>query len=357
VFSRHLESYAMLHYLKDDESAHLKTKFWDCLRAHDQEAVEPGEKSVGHVAGDRFDIQWWIDCSGQYFAVQALDKQSAHQWEMFYVPLAAGRSVVGRRSVWNQEVSLGREPSNGDILNLVWNDVFGPHLDEMIVAGRHPTFVDLLAAGLADSGFVSVKDNSARIASLTSDLEYWRGLAKSLSKAQKTQGLPYLGYQGEPVSQDVEPTKFLHEINEWTLRDIDKWAAANADRIIILPRAISETKRSIYSDPSLVYRCLELLANEYTQTKTGDLDRHAFRDKADAMFVSYGGSVDPSVAGEAKDQYFIRWNGRRRFLDQHLSKGSSRDKRFCLRVYFTWAEETNQVIVGWMPSHLSTSNS
>ena len=129
------------------------------------------------------------------------------------------------------------------------------------------------------------------------------------------------------------------------------------DRITILPRAISATKRSPYENAAFLYDCLELLATEYTQVKTGAADRFAFKEKADAMGLDYGGSVDPTRAGERGDQYFIRWRGRRRFLDQHITKGSARDPRFCLRIYFTFDEDEQKVVVGSMPAHLDTSSS
>ena len=56
-----------------------------------------------------------------------------------------------------------------------------------------------------------------------------------------------------------------------------------------------------------------------------------------------------------KPAYFIRLGGRRRFLDQHLGKGSARDPRYCMRIYFCWDEDTNRVVIGHMPSHLPTS--
>lgn len=73
-----------------------------------------------------------------------------------------------------------------------------------------------------------------------------------------------------------------------------------------MQRAISATKRSTFEQPALLYECLELLANEYTQVKTGKADRNAFRDKARSIGIDFGGSVDPSVAGEMGELYFVR---------------------------------------------------
>ncbi len=37
-----------------------------------------------------------------------------------------------------------------------------------------------------------------------------------------------------------------------------------------------------------------------------------------------------------------------------LKKGISREARYCFRLYFCYDEETQQVVVGWLPSHLDT---
>ena len=36
----------------------------------------------------------------------------------------------------------------------------------------------------------------------------------------------------------------------------------------------------------------------------------------------------------------------------HIRKGRDHDARHCLAIYFFWDEETRQVVVGWLPSHL-----
>jgi hypothetical protein len=41
----------------------------------------------------------------------------------------------------------------------------------------------------------------------------------------------------------------------------------------------------------------------------------------------------------------------------HVKKGNSREARNCLRIYFFWDEEREQVVVGHLPAHLTTSQS
>ncbi len=45
---------------------------------------------------------------------------------------------------------------------------------------------------------------------------------------------------------------------------------------------------------------------------------------------------------------------KKKLLEHHLCKGSDRDERFCLRIYFFWDEKLKRVVIGWLPGHLDT---
>ena len=59
-------------------------------------------------------------------------------------------------------------------------------------------------------------------------------------------------------------------------------------------------------------------------------------------------------AGEQGDEYYVKYGGRRVFLDRHLKKGQAREPRHCFRLYFFWDDDSEQVVVGWLPSHLDS---
>lgn len=142
-----------------------------------------------------------------------------------------------------------------------------------------------------------------------------------------------------------------------SIADLAGWAAENSDRIIVLGRAVNAAKKSEYQDAPTLYAALEVLASTYPAVKAGSKPRECLKDELLALGIEIGGSVDPGRAGQAGEEYFVRWRGRRRFLDQHLKKGANRDPRFTLRIYFTWDDDMEKVIVGWLPSHLSNSKS
>ena len=65
---------------------------------------------------------------------------------------------------------------------------------------------------------------------------------------------------------------------------------------------------------------------------------------------------DQNEGKVARDTYRVSFGlGRRkRKLDRHLKKGTGRDSRDCFRLYFFWDEDEEQIVVGWLPSHLPT---
>lgn len=349
----------MLFKLRADSMAQmpLAKSFWSSLNSFDPALKPPADNSVGSASGDRIHLQWWTSPDGQHFAAQVLDTAAHSLWETFAIPTPTGDTVAGLRACWSANAA-----DTGSPLRAQWEADLSQMGLEPLLFARHPTFMDIVAAGTNPAGVSVVRDDRAQIESLQADVSYWSGLAKALEKARAQQQASQATMGSTtpaktPQGLNPEPKEANEAKREWRMRDIDVWAAQNTERIIILPRAISATKRSPYESPDVLFACLELLAHDYRLVKTGQADRNAFKEKAAAMGLAFGGSVEPSVAGMQGDQYFIRWRGSRRFLDQHLAKGTTRDPRFCLRIYFTFCETDKKVIVGSMPAHLDTSSS
>lgn len=226
-------------------------------------------------------------------------------------------------------------------------------------------FLAVAAAYFGNGGTVLAEDVATR-QHAESDLAYYRELCrnqdrlirdmqrdlqnKSLWEARRKAG------RVSHLAEHLTAASGQHVVErEWTLREIGEWAALNASRIVILPRAIAACRKSDYADPRLLFQALEILATDYVNAKRNEGPREAAKYKLAALGMEIGGSVDPSVAGMNGDAYFVQWRGRRRFLDQHVSKGTSRDPRFLLRIYFTWDEDSAVPVVGWLPSHLPCS--
>ena len=139
--------------------------------------------------------------------------------------------------------------------------------------------------------------------------------------------------------------------------DMCEWAAKYLiGRVVLHPRALRGLKDANYEDVRLVYRSLLILANEYRNQCLGRQGgKDAFEMRIAALSLRFAPSISKERAGEQGEDYYVRFptqSSPRRFLDWHLRKGSTKDDRYCLAIYFFWDDNTQQVVVGWLPSHL-----
>lgn len=147
----------------------------------------------------------------------------------------------------------------------------------------------------------------------------------------------------------VSMPKRLSEVSDWVEEHL-------AGRLVLHPRALRGLKDGHYADVGLIGRALLMLANEYRDRERGMRGAHdAFDAACKALELRYGRSIARERAGEEGETYFVRFpvNAEQpSFLEWHLRKGSGKDQRFCLAIYFFWDQATQQVVVGWLPSHL-----
>ena len=129
-----------------------------------------------------------------------------------------------------------------------------------------------------------------------------------------------------------------------------------AGRLILHPRAERAVGKAEYVEPEMVYRALLILANEYRNSRMGIGSDESFRTALAKYGMDFSGSIDKARAGQEGDAYFVNYppgSNNRRMLQFHIERGNSREPRYCMRIYFFWDEESNQVVVGWLPGHLS----
>jgi hypothetical protein len=143
---------------------------------------------------------------------------------------------------------------------------------------------------------------------------------------------------------------------------LEDWQHHVAGQLWIAPRAISAAGKSEFRDPKLVFESLLLLANEYRQMRVqgGPDVRAAYKAGLSRLKLDEARSIAESRVGEQGDEYYVNHPfvaGKRVFLEAHLRRGNDRDQRNSLRIYFAWEQQEQLVIVGWLPSHLTTRNS
>ncbi len=140
--------------------------------------------------------------------------------------------------------------------------------------------------------------------------------------------------------------------------DMSDWCDKNlAGRLVLTSRAARGARSAAYDNPLLVYKALLVLAGTYRQMRLGLIGREVYEKALRSLELTESGSISPTRAGEQGDEYYVTYpagSTRRRLLEMHLRKGNSHDPRYALRIYFFWDDETSQVIVGWLTSHLDT---
>jgi hypothetical protein len=144
------------------------------------------------------------------------------------------------------------------------------------------------------------------------------------------------------------------------LEDFEEWCDRYLTGFVELHnRAYQGIKRSEYHDHSFVYQSLLLLKNFYVPMRRhpGTDAKQKYDDECKKLGLQESGTISDERLGEQGDTYIVNYAGERRILDRHLKRGISKDRRKCFRLYFFWDDENEQVVVGWLPSHLDTRQS
>ena len=140
------------------------------------------------------------------------------------------------------------------------------------------------------------------------------------------------------------------------LDNFEDWCNENLPgHVVVLNRAFREAKKSQYENPSLIYEALLVLRDYYIPMKKegGEESMNLFKEECKKIGIEESPSGSETRQGEEGEKYLVNYSGRKR-LDRHLTKGASRDPRYCFRLYFFWDDENQEVIVGSLPAHLDT---
>lgn len=189
-----------------------------------------------------------------------------------------------------------------------------------------------------DSAKVAVSD---RVAELEAANAFLR------SRVVQLELLPAETKEEEPAYPNAR-----EEIGDWADRTL-------GGRVSLTPRAKRELKTADFADIKLVCQCLEYLGSEFWRMKVegGTL----VLEQNERQLADLGVRNEPSGAEhllkEQGDTFYIAWGPqrRRRLLDMHIKNGgNTRDPQRCLRIYYFWDGEGQQVVVGSLPGHLNT---
>ncbi len=171
------------------------------------------------------------------------------------------------------------------------------------------------------------------------------GLAEAQSQkaAYRIQTLTrLLKDKGDDPDTDTALPKNWSELADWCDEHL-------AGRVVLTNNAHSGLKKADFQDFETAARCLLWLANECR----------------DARISGGGGSINNLSIFEGvqnascgTDTYDFDWSGRRFSAGWHIKNGgNTRDPSRCLRIYYCFDEQTQQIIVSDMPAHRRTAAS
>lgn len=158
---------------------------------------------------------------------------------------------------------------------------------------------------------------------------------------------------GKSSDDEIEIPSSYDKIPDWIRKNF-------AGRLILHNRALQGLKDAAFMDVKLVCECLLCLARDYRNMKIYGKGKNEFEKVIMELQIEDGLSTSDESAGMHGDEYDVRYpqhSNKKRRMERHLCKGTSRDPRYTMRIYYFWDEETNQVVVGWLPGHLKTRNS
>ena len=125
------------------------------------------------------------------------------------------------------------------------------------------------------------------------------------------------------------------------------WCTQNlVGQVQLSGRALRETTAPKFKDVQTATRCLCWLAEDYRdqRMKGGEGDLRV--------------QIEPGIYNDrcGADSFQFLWKGEHRDVEWHIKNGgNTRDPSRCLRIYYFWDNESQQIIIASMPDHRRTA--
>jgi hypothetical protein len=141
------------------------------------------------------------------------------------------------------------------------------------------------------------------------------------------------------------------------------WVETHYEGRILMTKKALKAAMSVRSEPHIVakvYESLDILANEYIDSKQGDPDarqRYLERLATSQITISH---VGEAVNNHRYASEYSATVGNRRYLcDMHVREfgGTDFHPERQLRIYFAFDEANGRVIIGHLPTHLTSTHS
>lgn len=199
------------------------------------------------------------------------------------------------------------------------------------------------------------EDLEAKLLEIEIQNEKWRGEIETLGKKIRT-----LEYQLQQARSSAEAASGDAPAPAVTvpdsLKDVPVWLEQeHAKRVVFTGRAERTLKDSPYEDLEKVGATFRVLATSFYAAFRKEI---SFQDAIEALApipAKYSGKQSEVTAG-MNDGYDCTHEGVKYSLQKHIGLGTSRDPRYCFRLYFEWDPKGQQIIVLHAGEHLDTQS-
>jgi hypothetical protein len=143
-----------------------------------------------------------------------------------------------------------------------------------------------------------------------------------------------------------------------TLDDLEAWAASHlGEDVVLTSKALRSARKSDFAEPELAYQTLLMLRDLYVPMRLDRTEERVaeFQSRCQELGIEVSGTGRAVDDHRYRDAYRVRWKNQTYKLDLHVSGSSSRDTSRTFRVYFAWDETAGAVVVGHLPTHLTSS--
>lgn len=223
----------------------------------------------------------------------------------------------------------------------------------------------LRKAGGADAELLSLfeQDNEQLRLDLSEQKEHYDGLLVSaeseresaLQNANTAKSLNFVlrerlrAIEAKLSALEAQPQTPIPE----DLDDFEVWCKEYmSGSVVIINRAFQGVRKSEYHDPTLLYKALILLRDNYIPMRIEGGPEWMERYEQELSNLNLEDSLTGDGAKFSPELYKVQYGGQQRELNRHLKGGTSREPRYCFRLYYFWDNENQVVVVGWLPSHL-----
>lgn len=212
---------------------------------------------------------------------------------------------------------------------------------------------------------IKLQLNSLRKSGLVAERD-WAELLRSESSSEKNSNTADIA---QTISDDsglsgkrVETQKISLDSDGYPTdsRDLVAWSQRTlGENIVILTRARQVLKKFRHPDPRRIAQALELLGGPKLKTYLGD--RKA-QNAVDSMLIALrmkdGFSNAELLQGQFGDDYKVNYCGKPALLSRHLATVSSgfNDPKL-IRIYYFFDKISKKIVIGWLPTHLPTTQS